>query len=120
MDEASPHAGVQCNQSVELPPGGCFGLVEGPLGQKCGPLPASTATPRRRQQRGVSKKCHMRDSDILECSLRHTIYSITQIGNTKDCVIQLRIAETQARRPPVQIARQPSAADPAMQWAAVQ
>ncbi len=54
MDEVSPHAGVQCNQSVELPLGGCFGLVEGPLGQNYGPLPASTATPRRRQQRGVS------------------------------------------------------------------
>lgn len=54
MNEASPHAEVQRNQSVELLLGGCFGLIEGPLGQNYGPLPASTATPRRRQQRCVS------------------------------------------------------------------
>lgn len=52
-EEVSPHAGAQCTQSVELLLGGCFGLVEGPLGQNCGPLPASTATPRRHQQSGV-------------------------------------------------------------------
>jgi hypothetical protein len=49
MEEAPPRAGVQCNQSVELLLGGCFGLAEGPPGRNCGPFPASTVTSSSRQ-----------------------------------------------------------------------